>query len=249
MSTRIPVTALRFGLVWALQCLFAASLVLGTGLAAAQSPAPAEPHNIVQLSGTGSVETPQDWLTVTLSTSREGSDAGAVQAWLRQSLDTALMELKKTAQPGGMEVRSGGFSLQPRYSNDAKINGWIGSAELVLEGSDFARIGTAAAKAQPLTISSMRFSLSRQARAKLETQAQSLAIADFKTRAADIARSFGFADFSLREVSVGTVDQSPGPMPRMVAMSAKSMSADAAVPMEGGKTLVVVTVSGSVQLK
>jgi predicted secreted protein len=224
-------------------------LVFGAGLAGAQTHGPAEPHNIVQLSGTGSVEAPQDLLTVTLSTSREGTDAAAVQAWLRQALDTALLELKKAAQPGGMEVRSGGFSLQPRYSNDAKINGWTGSAELVLEGTDFARIGSSAAKSQPLTINSLRFGLSRQARAKLETQAQSLAIADFKTRAADIARSFGFADFSLREVSVGTVDQTPGPMPRMVAMSAKSMSADAAIPMEGGKTLVVVTVSGSVQLK
>ena len=229
--------------------LLALALMGGAGLCSADTSGDAEHRNVVQLSAVGSVEAQQDWLTVTLSTTREGNDAGAVQVWLRQALDGALGELKKAAQPGIMEVRSGGFNLQPRYSNDGKINGWVGSAELVLEGSDFVRIGAAAAKAQPLTISSLRFGLSRQARAQLETQAQALAITGFKTKAADISRGFGFSDYSLREVSVGTADQPAGPVPRMMAMSAKSMLADAPVPLESGKALVTVTVSGFVQLK
>jgi predicted secreted protein len=194
-------------------------------------------------------EPQQDWLTVSLSTTREGTDAGAVQNYLRQAIDGALAEVKKTAQSGAMEVRSGAFSLRPRYGNDGKINGWVGTSELVLEGTDFARIGVAAARAQPLTIANLSFGLSRQARAQLETQAQAQAIANFKSRAGEIARGFGFADYSLREVNVGTSDQQFSPMPRMLAMSAKSMAADAPVPMESGKTLVLVTVSGSVQLK
>lgn len=42
-----------------------------------------------------------------------------------------------------------------------------------------------------------------------------------------------------------------GPVrPRMMAMEAKSFSAaDAPIPVEAGKTTVVVNVSGSVQLK
>jgi hypothetical protein len=39
------------------------------------------------------------------------------------------------------------------------------------------------------------------------------------------------------------------PRPRMMAMEAKSSMADAPVPVEAGKSAVVVTVSGSVQLK
>lgn len=224
-------------------------LLLASATAASAQTMP-EPRNVVQLSANGTVEAQQDWLTVTLSTTREGTDAGAVQSYLRQAIDGALTEVKKTAQAGAMEVHSGNFNLRPRYGNDGKINGWVGSSELVLEGSDFARIGTAATKAQPLTIAGLNFSLSRQARAQLETQAQALAIANFKTRASEVARSFGFADYSLREVSVGTSDQPISPMPRMaMAMSAKSMMADAPVPLESGKTLVLVTVSGSVQLK
>lgn len=225
------------------------ALLAGAGMAHAQTQGAPEPHNVAQLSASGSVEAAQDWLAVTLSTTREGSDPSAIQGWLRQTVDGALAELKKAALGGSMEVRSGGFNLQPRYGNDGKINGWVGSAELVLEGADFARIGTAATKALPMTISSLRFSLSRLARAQLETQAQALAIASFKSKAADIARGFGFADYSLREVNVGAADQPVTPMPRMLAMSSKAMLADASLPLESGKSLVVVTVSGAVQLK
>ena len=232
----------------ALRCLTAA-LVIGAASAYAQTGPVNAPSNVVQLSATGTLEAQQDWLTVSLTTTREGTDPSSVQTALRQTLDTALLELKKSAQPGGMDVRSGAFNLRPRYSNDGKINGWIGSAELVLEGSDFARIGTAAARAQPMVIGGLNFSLSRQARSKLETQAQAQAIASFRVRAKEIAQGFGFNDYSLREVSVGSADQPVYPVPRMMAMSAKSIASEASVPMESGKTLVVVTVSGSVQLK
>jgi predicted secreted protein len=229
--------------------LLSVALLSLTGAAAAQALTPVEPRNIVQLSASGSVEAQQDWLTVTLSGTREGEDAAAVQNALRLALDAALAELKKAAQPTAMEVRSGGFNLQPRYGKDGKINGWQGSAELVLEGSDFARIGTAAARAQPMAISSLRFGLSRQARTLLEGQAQALAIASFKSKAGDIARGFGFTDYSLREINVGTAEQPIGPAPRMMAMGARAMAADAPVPMESGKSLVLVNVSGAVQLK
>lgn len=230
---------------------FLLSFVLATtALAAAAQTAPApEPRNIVQLTASGSVEAQQDWLTLTLATTREGSEPADVQTQLRQALDAALAAVKKTAEPGSMEVRSGAFNLQPRYGKDGKISNWIGSGELVLEGSDFARIGTAAGRAQPMTISNLAFSLSRQASARLESQAQSLAISGFKVKAAEIAHGFGFADYALREVNVTAADQPGGPVPRFMPMAAKAMVADAPMPMESGKSLVVVTVSGAVQLK
>jgi len=221
------------------------SLGLAVAALAASAQAPAEPRNIVQLSANGTVEAQQDWLTVTLATSRDGSDAAAVQANLRQALESALSEVKKTAAPGAMEVHSGGFTLQPRYSNDGKINGWSGSAELVLEGSDFARIGTAASQAQPMTIRGLDFSLSRQTTTRLEAQAQALAIDNFKQKASQIAHGFGFADYVLREVMVTGADQAPHSMPLMDSNGA----APPPLPMESGRSLVVVQVSGAVQLK
>jgi predicted secreted protein len=229
--------------------LVALCLTVSAVTAGAQSlPAP-EPLNVVQLSASGSVEAQQDWLTVTLSATREGAEPALVQTQLRQALDSAMAAVKQSAEPGSMEVRSGAFNLQPRYGKEGKISTWIGTAELVLEGSDFARIGTAVSRAQPMTISSLAFSLSRQATARLEAQAQGLAIGGFKAKAADIARDFGFSGYTLREVNVTRADQPGGPVPRFMAMAAKGMVADAPMPMESGKSLVVVTVSGAVQLK
>lgn len=207
------------------------------------------PQNVVQLAASGSVEVQQDLLSISLNTTKEGPDAGTVQNQLKVALDAALAEAKKAAQPGQLDVRTGNFSLYPRYGKDGKINGWQGTAELVLEGRDFARISAAAGKIQTLTLGNVGFGLSREQRARVEQEAQTLAIERFKAKAAEIAKGFGFGGYTLREVSVNANDSSPGPRPRMMAMELKAAASDAAVPVEAGKSTVVVTVSGAVQLK
>ena len=204
---------------------------------------------MVQLSASGSVEVQQDLLSISMTTTRDGPDAGTVQNQLKVALDAALAEAKKSAQPGQLDVRTGNFSLYPRYARDGKINGWQGSAELVLEGRDFARISTVAGKVQTLTMGNVAFSLSREQRTKVEGEAQSIAIDRFKVKAADIAKSFGFGGYTLREVSVNANDQGFVPRPRVMAMEAKAAASDAPVPVEAGKSTVLVSVSGSVQLK
>ena len=207
------------------------------------------PQNVVQLSANAAVEAQQDILTITMNTTREAADANTVQAQLKTALDTALTEAKKNAAPGQLDVRTGNFSLYPRYGKDSKINGWQGSTELVLEGRDFAKISSTAGKIQTLTLGNVGFSLSREQRNKVETEAQQIAIERFRAKASDIAKSFGMTNYSLREVTVNAGDQGYSPRPRMAEMSMKMASADAAVPVEAGKSTVIVTVSGSVQLR
>ena len=207
------------------------------------------PQNIINLQSNGVVEVQQDLLSISMNTTRDGADAGAVQTQLKTALDAALAEAKKAAQAGQLDVRTGNFQLYPRYGRDGKITGWQGSTELVLEGRDFARISATAGKIQSLTLGNVSFGLSREARAKVESEAQSIAIERFKSKASEIAKSFGFAAYTLREVSVNANDQGYTPRPRMMAMEAKMSSADSAVPVEAGKSNVVVSVSGSVQLK
>jgi len=227
-----------------------ALLVSFVAMAVQAQPAPSlQPLNVVQLSASATAEVQQDLLSLAMNTTREGPDAGTVQNQLKLALDAALVEARKTAMPGQMDVRTGNFSLYPRYGRDGKISGWQGGAELLLEGRDFARISSAAGKIQTLTIGGVSFGLSREQRAKTETEVQAAAIERFKSRAADIANSFGFSGYSLKEVSVNANDQGVSPRPRMLAMEAKVSSADAPVPIEAGRSAVVVTVSGSVQLK
>ncbi|GAC1356847.1 MAG: hypothetical protein NVSMB34_11250 [Variovorax sp.] len=225
----------------------AAWAVAGTALA--QNAAMPAPQNVLQLSASGTVEVQQDMLSMTLVTTRDAADAATVQAQLKAALDAALGEAKKSAQPGQLDVRTGNFGLSPRYTREGKINGWQGSTELVLEGRDFARITQTAGRITTLSVGNVGFGLSREQRARTETEAQTIAIDNFKQKAGELAKGFGFGGYTLREVSVNANDG--GPIhPRMMAAQAKSFSAsDSPLPVEAGKTHVVVSVSGSVQLK
>lgn len=206
--------------------------------------------NVVNLSASGYLEVPQDWLTMHLNTTREGADAASVQTQLKTALDAALAVARASAQPQQMEVRTGPLSLYPRYGSNGKINGWQGTAELVIEGRDFARISSTAGQIQTLTLGQVGFSLSREAQRKLESDVQAMAIERFKARAGEVARAFGFQGYALREVSVSSADQeSVRPYPRAMAVQAKAAMADTPVPVEAGKATVNITVSGSVQLR
>ena len=171
-----------------------------------------------------------------------------MQVQVKAALDSALAEARKAASPGQMDVRTGNFSLYPRYGRDGKITAWNGTAELVLEGRDLARIAQTAGRVQTMTVAGATFALSREQRAKVEAEAQAIAIERFKAKAGEIAKGFGFAGYGLREIAVTANDQGiPPRLPRL--MAATSSVSEGPVPVEAGKSTVMVTVSGTVQLK
>jgi predicted secreted protein len=209
------------------------------------------PQNVVSLAAAASLQVPQDWLTVVLATTREGNDAAALQAQLKLALDTALAEARRAARgtaPQDLEVQTGGFSLNPRYGRDGRMSGWSGRAELQLQGRDTAAIAQLAGRIQTLTVASTGFSLSREAREKVESQVVAEAIGRFRARADEVSRQFGFAGWTLREVNVQTELPMGQPQPRMRVASAMAATADEALPVEAGKATVSVTVAGSVAL-
>ena len=233
----------------ALKSIAMVAVLASTGAAFSQNNAPAPLQNVVSLSASGAVEVTQDLLAITLNATRDGADAAVVQSQLKTVLDAALAEARKAAQPGQMDVRTGNFSLFPRYDKANKISGWLGTAELVLEGRDFPRIAATGGKIPNMTIANIGFGLSREQRAKVEGEAQTKAIEQFKAQATEIARNFGFSAFTLREVAVNSHDNQEV-RPRMMAMAkGASMSSDAPIPVEAGKSTVVVNVSGSVQMR
>ena len=226
------------------------ALITWAGATFAQQPGGRDSlQNVAQLSAVGSVEVQQDLLSISMSTTRDGADASAVQTQLKQALDTAVAQARQAAAPGQMDVRTGNFSLNPRYGKDGKLNGWQGSTELVLEGKDFTRITTTAGKIQTLTLANVSFALSREQRARVEGEAQTLAIERFKAKAGEIAKGFGFSGYTLREVAINANDQGPSPRPYAMSALSKSATGDSAVSVEAGKSTVLVNVSGSVQMK
>lgn len=207
------------------------------------------PENVVQLAASATVEVPQDTLSFVLAATREGTDPGQIQSQLKAVLDQALAEARKSARPEAMEVRTGNFNVSPRYSRDGRITGWVGTAELLLEGTDFGRISQTAGRLAGMNVAGASFRLSREQREQAERQAQTEAVQRFRARAGELAKGFGFNGYTLREVSVHAQEPGIPPRPRTMAMEAKSASGDAPVPVEAGKTAVMVNVSGSVQLR
>jgi predicted secreted protein len=229
------------------QALATAGIALAMAGTAQADTAPV-PQNVLGMSAQASVEVQQDLLSITLATTREGADAGAVQSQMRQVLDTALNEARKAAKPGQVDVRTGQFSLYPRYGNKGQITGWQGTAELVLEGRDMTTIGQLAGKLNTLNVSRVGYGLSREAREKVEADAGAQAIARFRAKAADYAKQFGFAGYTLREITINGGEQLVQPMPMVRAKAMSMASADESVPVEAGKATVTVSVSGTIQL-
>ena len=230
-----------------------AALALCAGFALAL-PAQAQtqplPHNVVQLSASAQQQVRQDWLTLTLAQRVQGADPAALQRRLGQSVEAALRQLRPQVRAGEFELGTGHFSLQPRHDPEGQIVGWIGSAELLLQGRDVAALATAAAQVRGLNVSQMAFSLSPQARQQVEASVRSAAIERFRASAQQVARDFGFASYTLREIAISDGEQEFSARPRlMMAAQARLDGAEAALPAEPGTAQVQVTVAGTVQMQ
>lgn len=215
---------------------------------AALAAEPALPTGVVALTATASVEVTRDLMAVTLTATREGPDANAVQTALKQALDAALAEAKSVARAGQLDVRTGNFSLNPRYSTKNTLTGWQGSAELVIEGRDLPAISQLAGRIQTMTIARVTQGLSREQREKAEAGVTAQAITRYRAQAATVTQQFGYTSYVVREVSVNGNDQGGGPEPTMFRAKAMSAMADAPLPVEAGMASVSVTVSGTVQM-
>jgi predicted secreted protein len=223
--------------------------------AAAQVAAPVpSPEGVLALTATAQKEVVRDLVAITFSTTKEGTDARAVQAELQRALDAALAVAKPAARPGQVEVQTGNFSLVPRYARPGPqggapaITGWTGTAEMVVEGRDLAGIGALVPRIGTMTVARVGQRLSREASQQVEGELVAEAVARFRARALEYAKLFGYASVAMREVSVQTSDPGPGPMPMMRMQAAAPMAADA-LAVEPGKTQVSATVNGTVQMK
>jgi predicted secreted protein len=225
-------------------CVLAAASISSAALAAEQ----AAPSGVVALTATASTDVTRDMLTITLMTHRDGADASAVQSSLKQAVESALAEARSVSRPGQIDVRTGNFSLSPRYSPKNAISGWQGSAEVVLEGRDLPGLSQLAGRIQTMSIARVSQGLSREQREKAEAAALSQAISRYRAQAADVTKQFGYSSYVVREVSVSTNDPGSNPVPMFAVARSMSVQNDAPMPIEAGQTSVTVTVNGTVQM-
>jgi predicted secreted protein len=232
----------------------AATAMLGATTLSAQAQAlTAPPSGVLTLTASATIEVTRDVLSVSFSATREGPDAQVVQSALKQALDAALAEAHKIARPGQVDVQTGNFSLYPRYASATTrggspvITGWQGSAELLVQGKDAAAIAQLTGRIQTMTIARVGYTLSREAREKVEAEALAQAIARWRAQAQQMSQLFGYTGYTVREVNVAT-NEPRGPVVPMMKAQTMAAAADMALPVEAGQGEVTATVSGAAQM-
>ena len=223
--------------------------IAGASALAQINPNALPPLGVATLSSSATVEVDRDLLTITLSTSKDGADAALVQSQLKQALDAALVEARKVARPGQVELRTGAFTLAPRYTARGVTSGWQGTTELVVEGRDMPAIAQLTGRITTLTVARVGYGLSREVREAAEADVTAQAITRFRSQATSYAKQFGYAGYEIREVNIATVQPQPfGPRPMMMQARAADAGAEP-LPIEAGKGSVTANVNGSVQMK
>jgi predicted secreted protein len=234
-------------------CMMAIGLPWGSALAQNLSPSlplavQAAPHQVLHLSASAHTEVAQDWQVMTLAVQKEGLQAPAVQKQLNAVLSAALAVATPLAKPGALEVSTGEMNVSPRYGREGKTNGWMGSAQLVLQGRDAVQIATLAARLQDLSVARIDWQLSPEQKTAAESRIQAEAVARFQSKAQALTQQFGFAAYTLREVRVSAQEADEGNvMPRMAM--AQMAAAPEPMPTLAGKSRVVVNISGSIVLR
>jgi predicted secreted protein len=238
-------------LAWALLTALAlpAASVQAQSTASSTYAAQTALNQVLHLSASAQTEVAQDWLVITLSVQKEGLQAPAVQKQLNAMVSAALAVATPMAKPGALEVKTGEMNVSPRYGRDGKMNGWGGSAQLILLGRDLEQITTLAGRMPDLTVTQIDWRLSPEQKTAAEARIQAEAVAHFQSKAQSLTKQFGFAAYSLREVRVSAQEVGEGVvMPRM-AMAQMDAPASMPVPAVAGKSRVVVSISGSIVLR
>ncbi|MGV0961385.1 MAG: SIMPL domain-containing protein [Limnohabitans sp.] len=201
---------------------------------------------IIHLSASASAQVLQDWMVMTLFVQKEGADPATVQKQIKGTLASALALTQASAQTGALEVSTGQLSVSPRYGRDGKSNGWVGVAELVLQGRDIDGIAALSARVQGMTVSQVHWAVSPELKRQTENRIQGEAVAQFQSRALALARSFGSPGYGLKEVRVSAQESSGEPQMRLATVQMDA--APTPMPVQAGSSRVVVNVSGSIQL-
>jgi predicted secreted protein len=211
--------------------------------------AQAPQNQVLHLSASAQTEVPQDWLMISLSVQKEGLQAFAVQKQLNAMVSAALAVATPMAKPGALEVKTGDMNVSPRYGRDGKMNGWVGSAQLVLQGRDVEQITTLAGLMPDLAVSQIDWRLSPEQKTAAEARIQAEAVAHFQSKAQSLTKQFGFAAYTLKEVRVSAQEAGQGQVMQRMAMAQMDAPTPMPVPAVAGRSRVVVNISGSIVLR
>ena len=225
----------------------------GSTLAAPSEPPPAAiSQPTAHLSATASTLVKHDWLIIRLSTQKDGADAALVQRQLKATLAAALAQAQTEAKAQAMEVSTGQIHVTANYNRDGnKITGWIGTAELVLQGRDTDRITAMAGRLNGLTISHVDWQLSPELLTATEASVQGQAVAQWRAKASALTQQLGMNRYSIDDITLSMQSDAHNTprVQRMVGVASLAMQDSAPIPLQAGQANVTVGVTGKIRLE
>lgn len=188
---------------------------------------------------------PNDEMAITLAVERDGPQPGALNEAVIAQLNGALAEARTVE---GVRARLGQVWTQPNFTREGRSQGWRVRGELVIESTRLQPLAQLGGRlAERMLLTGVQFRLSNERRRTEERRLLAEAAQAFRSRAAEAAVAFGFSGYEIKEIALraGGV---PAPRPMPMAR-APAEAAAAPLPIEGGDSDVVVTVSGTVELR
>ena len=213
---------------------------------------PFNPSPSAHLSASATMQVLHDWLVIRLAVQKEGADAALVQRQLKTTLAAALTQAQSEAKPMSMEVSTGQLNVSPRYNREGKTSGWVGTAELMVQGRDLDRITATAGRLNGLSVSQVEWQISPELLAQSEASVQGQAVAQWRAKASALTQQLGLTRYTISDVTLSTQGNGQSISPRaipMVMMDPGPDARSAPLPLQAGQSQVTVVVSGHILLQ
>jgi predicted secreted protein len=221
----------------------AASLALaGTALAA--DPAPR--YNTIELQADAQREVANDTLSASLFVELNDANPAALANAINKAANEALRVAREYKS---VRVRSGNNQTYPVYAKGNVLQGWRGRAEIRIESRDFEAASGLIGKLQAgMQLGSLSFSVSPEARRQTENELIAEAIGAFKARAEIVRGALAGRGYKILRLNVNSGSSAPPPRFAMARALAAGAPEVAAPNLEGGVSLVTVTVGGAIEV-
>jgi predicted secreted protein len=213
---------------------------------------PFNPSPSAHLSASATAQVLQDWLVIRLAVQKEGADAALIQRQLKTTLAAALTQAQSEAKPMSMEVSTGQLNVSPRYNREGKTSGWVGTAELMVQGRDIDRVTAMAGRLNGLSVSQVEWQISPELLAQTEATVQGQAVAQWRAKASALTQQLGLTRYTISDLTLSTQGNGQGITPRAMPMMMMDPGPDARsapLPLQAGQSQVTVVVSGQILLQ
>jgi predicted secreted protein len=221
----------------------AASLALaGTALAA--DPAPR--YDAIEMQADAQREVANDTLSASLFVELNDANPAALANAINKAANEALRVARDYK---GVRVRSGNNQTYPVYTKGNVLQGWRGRAEIRVDSRDFETASALIGKLQArMQLGSLSFSVSPEVRRQTENELIAEAIGAFKARADIVRAALAGRGYKIRRLNVNSGSSAPPPRFAMARALAAAAPEVAAPDLEGGVSLVTVTVGGAIEV-